>query len=160
MGYYTRFTVEIQTHTPEAGWVDIEPKAFWTSMKNAADIAQDTDASVKYHADYLATNRKLAKAFAKLVEGVGEDGIGYFDAVFFNEEIDTKWYEHVEHMQLLANLFPDHVFVLEGVGEEQFDVWIKVFQKDTPVEAKYVKVSIPVWKNGKVVMEEQKNGRR
>jgi hypothetical protein len=159
MGYYTRFTIQIQTYTG-ADWLDIEPKAFWTSMKNAGEVAREPDAETKYHDDYLATNRKLAKAFAKLVKGVGEDGIGYFDAVFFNEGIDTKWYEHVEHMQLLANLFPDHVFVLEGVGEEQFDVWIKVFQKDTPVEAKYVKVSIPVWRNGKVFMEEQPIARR
>lgn len=159
MGYYTRFTIQIQMHTDRAGWVSINPKAFWASMKNAGEIVQDPDASVKYHTDYLATNRKLAKAFSKLVEAVGEDGISYFDAVFLNVAIDTKWYEHVEHMQLLADQFPEHVLVLEGEGEEQFDVWIKVFQKDTPVEAKYVKVSTPVWKDGKIVMEE-KNVRR
>lgn len=40
----------------------------------------------------------------------------------------TKWYEHEKDMRALSKDYPDHLFQLDGRGEEQGDVWRKYFK--------------------------------
>ena len=42
---------------------------------------------------------------------------------FLKEGEATKWYSHHEDMTELADKYPSVTFVLEGIGEEQGDVW-------------------------------------
>jgi len=39
-----------------------------------------------------------------------------------------KWYEHEEHLKILAITYPDICFIVKGIGEEQPDMWIKYFK--------------------------------
>jgi hypothetical protein len=46
----------------------------------------------------------------------------------FEIEEPCKWYEHEKEMRASSLAHPDHVFQLDGVGEEQGDVWRKYFR--------------------------------
>lgn len=154
MGYITRFNLRIEKYSTETQTFEQVPtKGFLAMLNNAVFVASDSQAAVKYRPEYLAENKALAKGYETLRAKVGPDGMEYFECVFQGETSDTKWYEHETHMQILADLFPEYLFVLTGEGEEQFDVWLKVFQKNTPVEKNYAKVSIPKWVNGAVTWE-------
>jgi hypothetical protein len=39
-----------------------------------------------------------------------------------------KWYKHDDNMKHLSALYPDVTFYLDGEGEEQGDVWEKVYE--------------------------------
>ena len=39
-----------------------------------------------------------------------------------------KWYDHDKHMLDLSRRFPDEVFILTGVGEEDGDIWRSVYK--------------------------------
>lgn len=47
-----------------------------------------------------------------------------YDYVF---EEDCKWNNHEEHMLEVSKLYPEHLFMLEGEGEESGDIWRKYF---------------------------------
>lgn len=55
---------------------------------------------------------------------------------------DCKWYEHDEDMQALSEAFPDVVFCLHGVGEEQYDEWDSYWHHGENEECR-VEVSMP-----------------
>jgi len=40
---------------------------------------------------------------------------------------DIKWYSHVDDMRKVSLDFPDNLITLEGVGEEDGDMWKKYF---------------------------------
>lgn len=41
---------------------------------------------------------------------------------------DVKWYNHEDFMKTLSKKFPVTLFILEGLGEEQPDMWKKYFK--------------------------------
>lgn len=43
-------------------------------------------------------------------------------------EDSCKWYDHEEHMREISIEYRDVLFVLEGEGEENTDIWIKYFK--------------------------------
>lgn len=52
---------------------------------------------------------------------------------------EVKWYEYGEDMKSLSKLFPDRIFVLSGVGEEQGDEWKDYFKNGAVKTIKPVK---------------------
>jgi hypothetical protein len=62
-----------------------------------------------------------------------------------NDLMDTgmssKWYEHEEEMLGLSYAFPQTIFILHGIGEEQGDMWKKRFINNT-VETVRAEVTI------------------
>ena len=44
-------------------------------------------------------------------------------------EESEKWYSCEDDMKELSLVFPNTIFVVEGDGEEHFDVWKKAFYK-------------------------------
>jgi len=48
--------------------------------------------------------------------------------VSIEENDEVKWYDHEENMKELSLKFPNTVFRLHGVGEEQGDEWYKYFK--------------------------------
>lgn len=69
----------------------------------------------------------------------------------------TKWYEHDEDMFKLSAEFPNTVFKLHGVGEEQGDEWEKYYHNGKLIHTFKVILTIlkpdlsniPVYKKGK-----------
>lgn len=41
---------------------------------------------------------------------------------------EAKWYDHVKNMRELSSFYPDVVFTLFGVGEEQGDIWREYYK--------------------------------
>lgn len=95
MGYYTDYKLNVLQKHP-----------------NGHDWATATLLS---HSKY----NELGNAFAKIT---GEDE-KWFWRLINGDADDCKWYEHDEHMAALSQEFPDFLFLLEGRGEEQGDVW-------------------------------------
>lgn len=52
---------------------------------------------------------------------------------------NVKWYDHDDHMEKVSLMFPNELLVLEGVGEEDGDIW-KAYYKNG--KSQYVKAVI------------------
>ena len=57
---------------------------------------------------------------------------GYFDNMDLIDELiegwfEAKWYDYVDNMKMLSLKFPTIVFILEGDGEENDDMWVAYF---------------------------------
>lgn len=39
-----------------------------------------------------------------------------------------KWYDYEEDMKIFSTLYPNHIFLVEGDGEESGDVWKHYFK--------------------------------
>ena len=50
---------------------------------------------------------------------------GYSDLF---EGSEVKWYEHKENMKVISKKYPDSIFKLSGIGEEQPDLWVEYHQ--------------------------------
>ena len=56
----------------------------------------------------------------------------YFDNMNLIDELvegwfEAKWYDYVDNMKMLSLRFPTIVFILEGDGEENDDMWVAYF---------------------------------
>ena len=56
----------------------------------------------------------------------------YFDNMNLIDELvegwfEAKWYDYVDNMKMLSLKFPTTVFILEGDGEENDDMWVAYF---------------------------------
>jgi hypothetical protein len=60
---------------------------------------------------------------------------GYDDC--FDDEI--KWYGYKEDMQKYSKAYPNTIFLLDGIGEENGDVWKSFFKNG---ERNYIKAQI------------------
>jgi len=45
------------------------------------------------------------------------------------EGIESKWYDYKDDMLLLSKQHPDHLFILDGYGEDNWDIW-RAFYKN------------------------------
>lgn len=55
-----------------------------------------------------------------------EYAVGSVTEDWYNDS--CKWYEHVEDMTEFSKKFPDVVFELEGIGEENGDMWKEYYK--------------------------------
>lgn len=103
MGYYTTY---------EFGTKD-----------NKAYKAKDIASYMKEQ--YDKSNRNKFYPFHREFEGwmLNED---IFDFEMYTDEV--KWYYHDEEMLELSKQFPETVFYLYGVGEENGDLWYKYYK--------------------------------
>ncbi len=53
-----------------------------------------------------------------------EQNSSFWELVLSGEE-DAPWYNHKEDMQALSKMWPDILFTLTGIGEEQDDQWVE-----------------------------------
>lgn len=56
----------------------------------------------------------------------------YFDDIHYVNELiegwlEAKWYEYERDVKILSLKFPNTVFILEGKGEENDDMWVAYF---------------------------------
>jgi len=66
------------------------------------------------------------KAVADAINGVSSYMVDiYQGAAHVNE---AKWYDHVEDMRSVSELFPALLLEVEGAGEESHDIWAQRFR--------------------------------
>jgi hypothetical protein len=74
------------------------------------------------------TDEKVLEDIKKLYDGLfKENSSVYAGRILAIGSDSVKWYEHEFDMMHLSIKHPTVKFVLEGVGEEQGDVWYKLF---------------------------------
>ena len=54
----------------------------------------------------------------------------------------SKWYSYHIDMQILSKRYPDHLFTLEGVGEDHGDIW-RNYYKDGVSQEHTAKIVFP-----------------
>ena len=59
----------------------------------------------------------------------GDESENIFYAIDDNGEAcdEVKWYDHEEDMKIYSKIYPDFIFKLSGIGEENDDIWEKYF---------------------------------
>jgi hypothetical protein len=86
-----------------------------------------------YRTNYTITAYKneddeLYKDIELLYEGLFKEDLRIYDNVLVSSGSDSvKWYDHDIDMTKLSEKYPTVKFVLDGEGEEQGDVWKKIF---------------------------------
>lgn len=61
------------------------------------------------------------------LDGILEDNTGYYWSGLYLHE--AKWYEHDADMKKISKLHPEHVFQLDGNGEDDDDIW-RIYYKN------------------------------
>jgi len=80
-----------------------------------------------YYTDYtLTADKKLPEDFNEKFEEITDYCFN------FGEIFEAKWYNHEKDMIELSKIYPNILFTLEGVGEEQYadepDMWRMYFK--------------------------------
>lgn len=133
MGYMTRFTLKCcEPSFQEHGRFILD------SLKEAKDCVEAPEnIKSRYKQEYIDAMYALdARRIEHLTDEVIET-LGYYD--------EMKWYEHEDDMLALSRVFPDKTLVLEGVGEEQGDIWVKVFKDGKMLDSQKAVLVIPVF---------------
>lgn len=108
MGYYTRYSMEIQ---------DIDNKGY-DSYKIAKYMLNKQEESNRFYAfeyelkDFVENEDTQSRTKCELSLG-GDD--------------EYEWYDNEDDMLLLSKEFPDVLFKLHGEGEDNKDIWDKYF---------------------------------
>lgn len=100
MGYYTRFDINIY---------DKDTKASLFDNPNTVDKWETI----------------MREIIAKVMNDPPEEIPGKEIYWFFDEK--HKWYDHVEDLLNVSEMFPDVIIAVEGEGEEACDLWRKYF---------------------------------
>ena len=108
MGYYTRYSMEIQ---------DIDDKGY-DSYKIAKYMLDKQEESDQFYAF-----KYQLKDFVETTDP--ELGTSY--ALYLEDSDEVKWYDNEEEMRKLSKEFPDVLFKLHGEGEDNEDIWDKYF---------------------------------
>jgi hypothetical protein len=74
-------------------------------------------------------------ANSKLMKMIREGSDGYLDKSYALEE-PQKWYKCHEHMSAISKLCPSLIFILEGEGEKNGDMWIAFYFKGDSIYRK------------------------
>ena len=75
----------------------------------------------------ISFETELGKALTAVLYEINSS---YFDDDFDLKTLpyqEWKWYDHDEDMVKLSLRFPDYTFILEGIGEENGDLWRTVY---------------------------------
>lgn len=92
-----------------------------------------------------------------------DDTMGFSDYYYVNgilddnEEHDYKWYDWEKDMRILASMFPEILFILDGDGEETDDSW-QFRIKGKVSEHHYVEM--PPFTTPELMTEYEKNNKR
>lgn len=60
--------------------------------------------------------------------------VGYFDDDYtdengcFRDDEPVTWYDHEVHFKKISLEYPDTIFIVDGEGESQLDIWRKYFK--------------------------------
>lgn len=87
----------------------------------------------------ISFETELGKALTATLHEINPD---YFDDDFDLKTLSDdvlKWYDHDEDMIKLSLCFPDYIFILEGEGEENGDLWRTIYH-DGQLERLNVKI--------------------
>ena len=77
---------------------------------------------------YMNEDNELYKDIKLLYEGLFKEDLRICDNVLVSSGSDSvKWCDHDIDMTKLSEKYPTVKFVLDGEGEEQGDVWKKIF---------------------------------
>ena len=68
--------------------------------------------------------KEVEKVFIEITQFTSED----FDDLYYS--VNWKWYEAQSDVKELASRFPSYYFILEGVGEERDDWWVRAYHND------------------------------
>lgn len=67
------------------------------------------------------------------------------------EPVDAvTWYPHENDMKAVSKEYPNHVFKLEGYGEDNGDIWVKYF-KDGKMQECRAKITFDEYDESKLV---------
>jgi len=61
----------------------------------------------------------------------------------------VKWYTHEDDMKKLSKKYSNIIFVLEGVGQDDQDIWIKYF-KDSKMQVCKAKITFDEYDENKL----------
>ena len=70
---------------------------------------EDEEALQDYHVD--DGSKEYSDPY--YINGILDDGVDH----------DYKWYDWEKDMRMLASKFPNVVFILNGSGEDSYDIW-------------------------------------
>ena len=108
MGYYTRYSMEIQ---------DIDNKGY-DSYKIAKYMLDKQEESDRFYA--------FEYELKDFVENEDTESRTRCELSLYSDD-EYKWYDNEDDMLLLSKEFPDVLFKLHGEGEDKEDIWDKYF---------------------------------
>ena len=77
-----------------------------------------------YYTDYTFDDNVSDEA----IEFIENWDFGYGEGFLLDPCESVKWYEHDSDMKFLSSKFPNELFILYGVGEENLDLWVKYYK--------------------------------
>ena len=119
MGYYTQYKLS-KTDLRSEMYENLKNKEI--SEVNASTISEE----IKTSLIELIENKYSIKPITirMVIEAMGEVPNAWWNP--FNGA-PQKWYQHEKDMIKVSEKYPDIVWILDGIGEEGFDVWRKYF---------------------------------
>lgn len=100
-----------------------------------------------YSLDFYGDEKKIEKAKQDLIKiATWDNG----EVEFGVEEVvetgfcEAKWYNHYDHLKVVAKLNPDILIILHGSGEEQDDIWEERYKGN---EYECQQMTIPPFEN-------------
>ncbi len=111
MGYYTRYTLEIE------------------DFGKVVDSCEHKKKDEKYCPE-CGRRIEIIELREYIIEQLkNEESEGDFNPseIIDNESDGWKWYDHEEYMKNISGRFPSVLFILSGTGEESGDIWKKYF---------------------------------
>jgi len=112
MGYYTRYTLEID-------------------KDEEVPVCEHNSGDHKFC-------QQCGKAFStvSLLNKLKDEILSTYGGAGFAESGEVKWYDHEEDMRKFSKKYPNIIFALHGEGEESGDIWRKYFKAGKMQEAK------------------------
>lgn len=123
MGYYTRFSLELEQLEGEAHAAkSIKDLIAEISNSNEVDRAQLIKDLQNIENPPITSAEEIIAKLRETNENasysLGEDG---------ETQDESKWYDHQPEMQAFSKQFPNWLFTLTGEGEESGNLWKKYF---------------------------------
>ncbi len=128
MGYYTNYTIEIDSKQAQVPSCKHKPKdvKFCPECGVAVGMVDLYDNVIKHLEENYSDDYDLASIVDNSSEGWKSEG--------------WKWYDHEKTMREISTKFPSVIFTLIGEGEESGDMWRKYFKNGKMQIAKAVMI--------------------
>ena len=101
---------------------------------NGPRILRKATMIMGYHTNYFLTVTPMGMALYEAVDAILGCVNGYFERNGLENnagswlDLDDTWYNHEEDMLAISKQFPELLFVLEGEGENNDDLWKQYFR--------------------------------